>query len=67
MCVCVHAVINMWRSEDNLHESVLFFCCVGPENQTQVSWFGYKHLYSQSHLVSTHANLFFKKRIYLFI
>lgn len=31
--------------EDNFQEPVLFFNHVGPGDQTQVVWFGHKHLY----------------------
>lgn len=29
-------MLNMWRSEDNFHESVLSFCLVGSEDQLSV-------------------------------
>lgn len=36
--VHVHAMVHMWRLENNLQELVLPFYSVGPRAQTQVVW-----------------------------
>ena len=40
----MHAIMCMWRSEDNLQELALFFHHVGPRDGTQVIKLGSKHL-----------------------
>lgn len=42
-CVCACATLYMQKSEDNFHESTLFFHHVGPKDQTQL--FRLRHLY----------------------
>lgn len=59
VCVCVFgstdAIIHVWKSEDNLLESVLSFYCVDSESQTQFSSHSsMSRLYSVSHLVRLH-------------
>lgn len=46
---------NMWKSEDNMDESVLSFHHVDPSDQTPVVRFSSKHLYQLSHLTSIGA------------
>lgn len=43
-CVCIHAMILMWKLEDNLSDSVLSFYHMGPRDQFPVSRFGDRHL-----------------------
>lgn len=45
----------MWRSEDNVEESVLSFQHVGPSGQTPVVRFSSKHFYKLSCLTSIGA------------
>lgn len=50
--VCVHECVPLvWgRSENNLWEEALSFCCVGSMDQTQVFRLRGKHLYLPSYL-----------------
>lgn len=57
MHVCTHTVPWAWRSEENLWELVLAFCCVGPRDRTQARRLDIKHLYPPSHLPGTHWSL----------
>lgn len=34
--VCIHATVNMWRSDDNLWETVLYLYHIGPMNLAKV-------------------------------
>lgn len=47
----------MWRSEDNIDESILSFQHVGPSDQTPVVRFSSKHLYQLSCLTNRGARI----------
>lgn len=49
MRVCVHAMVRMWRTEDNRKELVFAFHYVGAYDQTQLTRLDSKDIYIQSH------------------
>jgi hypothetical protein len=53
LCIRVHPMVCLWRSEDSLRRLVLSFSYVGPQNWTQVIGHGSKSLYPQSHVTGT--------------
>lgn len=58
-------MVYIWKSENNLHEMVLFFYHAGSREQTQVIMIVSKHLYLLSHPAGL---IFFtlKKKITIF-
>lgn len=48
----MHAIVSLWRSEDNLQNLVLSFCYVGRGDGTQGIRTGSSHIYAHSHLHS---------------
>ena len=53
ICVCAHATIHMWESEDNLQESILSFHTVGPGTKLRSSGLAA----AVNHLVGILSNL----------
>lgn len=50
MCTCVHAIVSVCRSEDNLWQSVLSLHHIDSGDWKQVVRLGGEHLYQLSHL-----------------
>lgn len=63
ICVCLHAMVHMWKQADNLGESVLSLHHADPEDQTQIIRFGCKCLPLLTHLAST-LHILIKKKIF---
>lgn len=65
VCVGTHPTAHMWKSVDNLRESVFYFYCMTPRNRTHIIRFCSSHLYQLSHLANTTLN--FLMSLLLFI
>lgn len=50
VCVCMHAMVHVCRSEDNFQKLVLSFYQVDPNDRTQVVRLGGTHSYPLSRL-----------------
>lgn len=64
ICVCVYACVLLWRSQNNLQESVLFFHCVSHGDGIEVAKLGCKVLTSWDVLPT--SNFHFYSQIRLF-
>lgn len=51
LCACYLARGQVWKSEGNFGESVLYLHHMGSRDQTQVVWHGSRYLYPLSHLI----------------